>query len=73
MLALGGVELFLHQTDDELVRDQMAPVHIGFGLLPQGGALGDGLAQEVARGDHGNPERGFDIFCLGSFAGAGSA
>ena len=71
LLTVVGGQLFLHQADDQIIGHQLAAVHIGFCLSAQFCALGDGLAQKVSRGDHGNLQRGFDEICLRAFSRAG--
>ena len=48
--AVGRLDVVLDDADDEIVRDQAATLHHGLCLLAQLRALGDGRAQQVARG-----------------------
>ena len=71
VLAVVRGQLFFHQSDDQLIGNQLAAVHIGLCLLTKLRPLGDGLAQKVARGDHGNLQRSFDEIRLRAFTGTG--
>ena len=62
-----------HDADDDLVGDQLARVHIGLGLQPDGRAVLDGGAEDVAGGDGGDAQLGTEDLSLGAFAGAGGA
>ncbi len=56
-----------------LVRDQLAAVHVPLGLLAEGGALGDLLAEQVPGRDVQQLERRRNALGLRSLAGAGRA
>ena len=71
VFAVVGGQLFLHQADDQFIGNQVTTLHIGFCLFAQISAVGDGLAQKVSRGDHGNLQRVFDEIRLRTFTGTG--
>ena len=68
-----GVEDFFDHLGDEGVGDEVAGVHVGFGLEAGGGALLDGTAQEVAGGEVADAGDAGELGGEGAFAGAGCA
>lgn len=52
--AVGLGQPLLDDTDDDLIRNQLARVHIALGLQADGSALLDGCAQDIAGGDGGD-------------------
>ena len=71
--AVGAVLLDLVEdhADDQLVRDELALLHVRRGLAPELRLLLAVLAQEVARADVGQPEVVLQAGGLGALAGAG--
>ena len=72
--AVRGVRLLhavLGHPDGDLVRDQVAGVHVRLGLLAQLGALADVGAEEVARGDVRDRQVLGKVRSLRSLAGTG--
>ena len=59
------------EPDDHVVGYQRAPVHEGLGLSAEGRAVGDGLAQHVARRHLRNAPLASELASLGALAGAG--
>ena len=55
-------------VDDHLVRDQVALVHVGLGVLADLGLLADGRAQDVAGRVVGQVEVLLEPFALGALA-----
>src|SRR5436309_982789 len=73
---LGGVGLsepLLHHTHDDVVRDVLAPVHVGPRFDPQAGAFLHMLAQRVSRRDLGDVEALREDPGLCPLAGAGES
>ena len=68
--AVGLGDAFFDQVDDQVVADQTARFHDGFGFQAQGCARFDGGAQHVAGGDLWNAELLANESGLCSFSGA---
>ena len=60
-------------ADDDVVRHQLAGVHIGLGLQAGGRAVLDSRPEDVACGNGGNAQFSAQDFCLCSLTGAGGA
>ena len=68
--AVGLGQPLLDDTDDDLIRNQLARVHIALGLQADGSALLDGCAQDIAGGDGWDAQLAADNLRLGALAGA---
>jgi hypothetical protein len=66
-------ESFVQELKDQVVRNQAAGVHVAPGLPPEGGAGGDGRAQEVPGGEVRNPEILRQPFRLRPLTGSGGS
>src|SRR5690625_741279 len=74
--AFGGVWLAQavgHHAVGDLVGHVLPGVHVALGTLTELGAFRDVLAEDVARGNGGNPELLTQPLCLGAFTRAGGA
>jgi hypothetical protein len=65
------LDLVENHLDHEVVRHELALVHVGLGLAAEVGLLGHVLTQQVARGDVGQVEVIAQACGLGAFAGPG--
>src|SRR2546426_7269395 len=52
--ALRARQFFPHESNDHLIRHQLARVHVALRLQPERRATRDGLPQDLPRGDVGN-------------------
>ena len=68
-----GVEALADHVDHQLVRREVAAVHVLLDLLAQLASFADGGPQDVARGRVGQVEVLLEAFALGALAGAGRA
>ena len=74
--AAGGVgpgEALDHHLNDQLVRHELALIHVGVGGKPEWCAAMPVLAKQIAGCDVGDAERLADVASLGTLAGAGRA
>ena len=62
------VELLLDHADHDLIADEAARVHDLLGLDAERGALGDLLAEHIARGEVANAELVLDVGRLRALA-----
>ena len=73
LLAVGLGQPLGDDADDDVVRDQLAGVHILLGLQAHGGAVGHGGAEDVAGGNGGDVQLLADDLRLSAFTGARGA
>ena len=66
---VGLVHLGHHHLADELVRHQLAVVHVGLGLLAERGLVLHGLPEDVAGGEIGQVEVGHEALGLCALSG----
>ena len=71
LAASGLAELVAHDAQDDVVAHQVTSLHDRLGLEAERRAALDGVAQEVAGGELGKPERFGQQRALGALAGPG--
>ena len=67
------LQTLVDDADDDLIRHQLAGIHVLLGLQAGGSSIFDGGTQDVARGDRGDPQRFLDNICLCALTGTRSA
>jgi hypothetical protein len=70
---VGAVDPGCDHRDHDVVRDQLAGVHVLRGLAPQLAALSDLLTEHVTGGDVQDLAAGRQLLGLGALAGTGRA
>jgi len=70
---VGSSESLDHHLNDQIVRDELALIHVGAGGPPERSAATPVLAEQIAGCNVGNAERFADVAGLGTLAGPGRA